>query len=536
MMLRRIASWVWLLALLGTGVWAQSTNVPARNPWLADSIYPISHHDPAGTDVTAVAGPVRGRKLTPLDIRIAPAPWISQPTVKRIGNETVVIASGGHGVMKIRATGESFDVISNLLHPEVEVDDADALLKKMSDVVAAIDQARRDKNDEAVVQAGSRFATELLGLGVGGGAYNLIDRDGYHYAAYGTHILKSFDDNDVNAPMRRVKYADVVAQIPKTVAERVGRITGLSMTYDGHLAAAANGALFVLDRDLTVKDYVAFVGEDVRNGIALDERGIYVVTTASMRKIVWTGERLSTQAADGAWMSAYDVVTDAEASELGVPANGSGTTPTLLGFGDDEDKLVVIVDGNPNGPQLVAFWRDEIPADFTQKPDTRSRRIADQIRVRVSPVSTEVSPVVYGNGVALINTTYPRPAGRNPFVNGIAAGVTRPAPMGMQKFEWVPTENRFIEAWTFDDVDNSDWMVPAMSPKSGLLYAASKRNGIYEYIGVDWRTGELKARWEFPDDSVIWNAWGGVTCLLEDGDLLLGGLFGVTRVDVGHLR
>lgn len=41
---------------------------------------------------------------------------------------------------------------------------------------------------------------------------------------------------------------------------------------------------------------------------------------------------------------------------------GTGATPTLMGFGNDEDKLVVITDGAKR-MKLVAFWRDAIPAD-----------------------------------------------------------------------------------------------------------------------------------------------------------------------------
>jgi hypothetical protein len=33
------------------------------NPWLAEGAYPISHHNPAQTDTTAVAGPDLGRRL-----------------------------------------------------------------------------------------------------------------------------------------------------------------------------------------------------------------------------------------------------------------------------------------------------------------------------------------------------------------------------------------------------------------------------------------------------------------------------------------
>ena len=53
---------------------------------------------------------------------------------------------------------------------------------------------------------------------------------------------------------------------------------------------------------------------------------------------------------------------------------------------------------------------------------------------------------------------------------------------------------------------------------------------------IDFETGETVARWPFPDDSVLWNNWGGITTLLSDGDLLLGGFFAVKRYDVGHLR
>ena len=33
-------------------------------------------------------------------------------------------------------------------------------------------------------------------------------------------------------------------------------------------------------------------------------------------------------------------------------------------------------------------------------------------------------------------------------------------------------------------------------------------------------------------DGRLWNAYGGITALLEDGDLLIGGIFAVKRVNV----
>ena len=77
-------------------------------------------------------------------------------------------------------------------------------------------------------------------------------------------------------------------------------------------------------------------------------------------------------------------------------------------------------------------------------------------------------------------------------------------------------------------------MVPVISAASRMIYLASKQNGIYEYVGVDWDSGAIKARWPFPDDSRQWNAYGGITALLEDGDLLIGGVFTIKRVNVGE--
>jgi hypothetical protein len=76
-------------------------------------------------------------------------------------------------------------------------------------------------------------------------------------------------------------------------------------------------------------------------------------------------------------------------------------------------------------------------------------------------------------------------------------------------------------------------MVPVVSAATNMTYVASKTNGRYEYVGLDWDTGEIKARWQFPDDSRKWNAYGGITTLLENGDLLIGGFFALKRVTAG---
>ncbi len=509
-------------------------NMPAKNPWLTDSVYPTSHFNGGATDSVLFAGPVKGKKLTAgKDVKVVTNVMVSNPTVKKIGDDTVGFASGTLGIRKILLTGDAMENISFTPYPGLEELAAKADEKTVAGVLADMNAAARTRDDAKLLTAiggidkmGVNFQTGINGV------YNLFDKDGNHYCVYGgTKVLKSTDDNVVRGPVRVVKTVDVAAAVPPEAAKAVTRIIGLNMTYDGYIAAAAPGALVLLDRDLHVKSYVPFTGEAVDNSIAIDEQnGIYVVTSRRMLKIVWTGTKLSTNEKDGAWESPYEWIPDEEALAAGSISRGSGTTPSLMGFGDDPDKLVVIADAARGGTNLVAFWRDEIPADFQQKPGTKSRRIADQARIEISQLTIEPSANVLGYGVAVINGSYPKPVKEPGFPNAFTAGVTRPAPLGVEKFVWNPQTDKFEKAWINHEVDNSDIMVPVVSAKTGLMYCAHKDNGNYQYVGLDWKTGELKERWIFPDDSRLWNALGGITTILENGDLLLGGAFGIKRL------
>ncbi|MEZ5503634.1 MAG: hypothetical protein R3E50_13595 [Halioglobus sp.] len=147
---------------------------------------------------------------------------------------------------------------------------------------------------------------------------------------------------------------------------------------------------------------------------------------------------------------------------------------------------MVISDGNATNAQIVAFWRNAIPTDFKQKPGTQSRRIADQIPFTLSRTTVEASPVVYGNGVLVVNGTCPEPGpiSLDLISNAFLAGTTRKPPRGVQKYEWLPDENRFVAAWSIADVDNTDWIPPAVSMANGLVYIANKRNDTYEYFAA----------------------------------------------------
>jgi hypothetical protein len=531
-------AWITLLPCLiaSAGFSAEEdANVPSKNAWLTDSVYPTSHHNPAQTDTSTIAGPLLSQTLNTGDVKTIPVTFVSNPTVKHIGTDRIVFVSSVNGIAKVLATGEAFDLISFLPFPGFEDVSREASSTGIAALVKKVDEARRAHDDAAILA----LSEEMDDLGfnfktVANGVYNMIDKDHNHYSVYGgVNVLKSTDDGRVDTPLRVVKTVDVTDVLPADVASGITRILGVGMTYDGNIAIAAPGIVALLDRDLNMMGYVTFPGELVDNSIAIDESGIYLVSSENMYKVVWTGKKLSFDEADGGWVSPYDTMDGAKALALGALSRGSGTTPTLMGFGDDEDKLVLIADADENGTKLVAFWRDKIPADFEQKPGTKSRRIADQIRIDVSYLTIEPSPVVMGYGTVLLNGTLPEPSPTRGdiFGNAMTAGVTRIAPRGIQKFNWNPVENKFEKSWTNLTVDNTDVMVPHVSAKTRVLYAANKVGLRYEYVGLDWETGELKGRWTFPTDSALYNTWGGIGYFLEDGDLITGGFFAAKRVN-----
>ena len=52
------------LALESAAFAQNAPNMPPRNPWLTDSVYPTSHFNPSATDSVLFAGPEKGNKLT----------------------------------------------------------------------------------------------------------------------------------------------------------------------------------------------------------------------------------------------------------------------------------------------------------------------------------------------------------------------------------------------------------------------------------------------------------------------------------------
>jgi hypothetical protein len=272
------------------------------------------------------------------------------------------------------------------------------------------------------------------------------------------------------------------------------------MTYDGLLVVIFSNGVAVIDRNLdpATAQFVAFgADETVTNSIAVDEEnGLYVASNKFMRKLVWTGTTLSEREVDGAWISAYDAPSDA-VPPLVKFGTGTGSTPTLMGFGSDPDKLVVITDGEKR-MKLVAFWRDQIPEGFVQKPGTASRRIAGQIQVTcgLTPqpewIQSEQSVVVRGYGAFVVNNIPGNVATMGPVNKILDVAVMGPifdAPSGVERFRWDAENKEWKSVWARPDVSSTS-MVPVNSRSSNMaLVNGYTREDGWEVTGMDWDTG-----------------------------------------------
>jgi hypothetical protein len=247
----------------------------------------------------------------------------------------------------------------------------------------------------------------------------------------------------------------------------------------------------------------------LRNGPAIDEKGnIWIPSLQHMHKIVWDGEKLSKDPADGAWVEPYsnkgnitvtfDDVIDPASSKPFSFENvnvGSGSTASLMGYGE-EDKFVVITDGD-EVMNMVLFWRDEVPEDWEQLPNAPSHRIAGMLRADIGfddaeAVQTEQSVVVGGYGAFVVNNAPgSKPIKKAPdgaYV-GLAGHHPDYTPHGVQKFEWDPAAQALTEAWINSEVSSVN-SVPIVSNGANMVYTVGARDGKWTLEGLDWTTGE----------------------------------------------
>ena len=437
-------------------------NFPAQNMMAGHGSNPIPHGDPAQQDSTPTPGPLDvTRRLKESEIRyqyLGPGHFGVNTSSPYPNGERVIWTNGVNGVFKL---GEAdYRVIDHI----------------PSDVA---DKWNEDWGNKMLAKLDKNNGTSAMFTAVRSIAY--------------TDAVKDDPNSEIIEVAR--------FQLPP---EMSGKSVGMNMTYDGWIVfPLERGVMIAVSPDLTEFRSVVMTHSDtqkeenrgvgdgwIRNSIAIDEEGgIYAASRKHMHKVVWTGDKLSVDPADGAWTAEYRDGT----------GDGTGATPSLMGFGD-EDRFVVLTDGDIR-MNVVLMWRDAIPDDWEQLDNAPSRRIAGQAPVdmgelAVTEIQSEQTVIVAGYGALVVNNT-PRNV---PFFapkEGVGRGVLigplgnnpKFQPYGVQKFEWNPEARRLEKAWVNETISSPNG-VPWVSTGSGQVYFIGARNHEWTLEAVNWLTGE----------------------------------------------
>lgn len=505
-------------------------NMPERNPWLADSNYAMAHADPAQQDALPQAGP------------LGPS--------RELANSEIQYVHTGPGFFGIATSGVYADgkrvFWGNGLDRIVKLDyDTHTVLAqrffegatRYSAEQADTAIARFDDSNQGFMALYHAFreAQKLRDLS---NLYTVLDKDHVYYVGSKTGLITAYGDAEpADSGSAIVKLREF--QLPANVT---GPVMGLAMTYDGWLVTATeHGYMAAISRDFKQHHVVRLQhsegAEDkatgptgygwIRNAYAIDDDGgIYIASQQHMHKVIWTGSRLSTAAADGAWTAPY----------LNEWGHGTGATPSLMGFGD-EDRFVVITDGQPQ-MNVVLFWRDAIPEDWTQLPAAPDRRIAGQAQVTMgdpslTQIQSEQSVVVAGYGAMVVNNQprnvpwyMPRRAA-NLLISYLGSNPQH-QPYGVQKFVWDPRQRSFDEAWVNRTV-SSPSSVPVVGVGSNTAYFIGARDNQWTVEALNWDTGA--SRFHYGIGGQRYNVLFSGTLLDMDGRVHYGTPWGRVRLN-----
>lgn len=500
---------------------------PKPNPWLAQEEYSITHFNSAQTDAFSYG--VKDGTFN-IDLSQCQMTW-SGPV------NLMTLASTSPNYM----WGMSSDRVSYL-------DVSDGKLERVAEAglpeinMKTQEQLTRLTADYDSYAELANSVTDILGqrpqMSMANGNYVLCDKDNYAYSNAG-QVMARYRLANPDNPKEGI-VLDSQIKLTQHIFNSY-TLVGATMTYDGHLVVAAQNGLVVLDRGLTtVEDSYQLPADQVlTNSISIDENGgVYVASNSRtengkglMQKLICKNGKFSTNEADGAWQAQYDGGPEAPCIKLG---HGTGSTPTFMGFDDEEDKLVVITDGAKR-MKLVAFWRDNIPADAKQVGDY-SKRIAGIHEVTCGlPSSTEwvqsEQSVVAGGYDAFVvnNINITSQAINDKIIGVLAIGPLLEGPQGAECVHWNTAENKWETKWTRSDVSSIS-MIPAVSTKSEMVFVCGWSDATgWEVTGLDWTTGSTRHRCILGKNNRANGAYA-IIQYLANGDLLFNSVAGPIRV------
>lgn len=516
----RIFSKLLVASICLNSVSLYAATMPPLNTYLSAEEFAITHINSAQTDAFNYSIPT-GTFTIDLNstAQVSGGP-ICIMTLRSTSPDYVWSVSSG-GVAYINMADNKWEEVARLYYQNTPAFSADFNKKALG---------KAFKKEQEVIKT-VKNVYKLNGLDrIRNGVYSLVDNENVLYANIGKTVY-AFGLQDKNDPSKGIK---ILRSYNMDNISKKDSITGLSITYDGKLIIVSNRTLAVIDREFIndVQKIEFGASEFISNSIAVDRNNaIYIASDKRMYKIIWNGLKLSMDEADGAWSSDYETHAQPPVIKMGTR---SGSTPTLMGFEEGKDQLVVITDG-ANQMNLVAFWRNEIPKDFVQQPATKSRRIAGQIKVTCGftqlPkfIQSEQSVVVKDYGAFVVNNIGIK-GNKDLLVGVMGLGPIYPPPHGIERFEWDSSAHKWTSVWS-DPEAVSTSMLPSVSIPSNmvLVNGFTKEDG-WEVTGFDWDSGQIVHRTIFGHT----NFGNGAYALLEvypDNNLIFNSIAGPYRIE-----
>lgn len=560
---RRLAQLGVVLAMTGLSAIATAQIAPPpMNPYLAQTFNNQAHWNSAQTDSTEIAVPRGSYELTPESLTYLPSDAGGMPHfVDTVGDTVVTWWWSGLGLRKYNTVdGQLVEVARTEMPLKVpgfqKVSDAERL-KQTQDVQRLLDTKDEQGLLDYMRTQPNRMITSINDQLRGGALYSLLTREDAFIGASGRQIFR-VDQLDPKNPKSGMS-APVIGVLPEGVYdnEKVKRGTdfpgdfnlGLGMTFNGFLVLnTVGGKVITLDpRTLKVIDTYVVEGQEelfLNSFAAGDETGggaVYVASNENMYRLVVDAKgKIHSDEASGAWKAVYDRGIRITALKV---ADGTGATPTLMGFGADEDKLVVITDGAQK-MRLVAFWRDQLPAGWKQKPGTLSSRIADQLEVDmgadIKTVQSEQSVSTYNGYAFVVNNIISKDApylDRTNYYVSMLNGATRPGPQGVAMLQWDQQSDAWKQLWMRTDVSSIS-TVPMISGGGRMAiidgYFTNTWNDRY-HIGMDLDSGETVLKVHLGSDPRFNGMYSAIK-VNEAGAIQYGMAYGLVRLDITKMK
>ena len=501
--------------------------VPTPNPYLASEHYSLTHFNSAQTDAFPYAVKGGTFQINPDDCA---STWSGPVNLMTLSSTDPDYMWGmcSDRVSYIHIADGTFERVAEIGLPNgIQMNTEENLQKLVDTQYTSTDQLYAD-------------AVEILGkypqMSMSNGNYVICDNENYAYTNARTVICR-YKLKEAGNPKAGIVLDKQVDMAP--YMDNPQTLVGMVMTYDGYLVVASGNGIAIIDRTMSMPPVVKLIPDDqvITNSAAVDEHnGIYIASNSRtpggkgiMHKFVWKNGKLSEDEADGAWTASYDGGPEAPAIKMGY---GTGSTPTLMGFGDDEDKLVVITDGAKR-MKLVAFWRDDIPEDAVPV-DAENPRIADQkeiscgLSASTEWIQSEQSVAISGYGAFVVNNVIPNTV-PDKIVAVLSIGPLVTPPFGVERLQWDTEKNQWYSVWTRSDVSSIS-MIPAISTASNMVFVNgyTEADG-WEVTGLDWGTGATSHRVIFGQTSRGNGAYA-IIQYMENGDLLFNSVGGPFRV------